>query len=259
MNSYRENTDNPMNNNPAWELLEDNYNRYYLNYKGDRTPIIPKNIHLVWLGSPFPEKYERVKNSWVKYHPGWNIKIWNDADAESFGIMNKRLYDIVYNYGVKSDIFRYEILYRYGGIYIDTDIECFSPFDDLLYLDFFAGTGWNPWPVVFNGLMACAPGNDYLFDIINGIKVNQINLPSVLTSNNVLDITGCDYITSIYIKYLKTTTEKTVIFPNHYFFPIPATIRDTIREDNEESRKIVNSYIKPNTYCAHLWYCSWQK
>ena len=28
------------------------------------------------------------------------------------------------NWGMKSDIFRYEILMKYGGVYIDTDYEC---------------------------------------------------------------------------------------------------------------------------------------
>ena len=256
MNSFRDNTDNPMNNNPAWELFEANYNKYYLEYKGSKSPRMPKNIHLVWLGSPFPEKYKRLKQTWATHHPDWNIKVWDDNDAENFGLINKKIFDSIDNPGAKSDIFRYEILYRYGGLYVDTDFECFSSFDDLLYLDFFAGGGWNAWPVVFNGLLACAEGNDYLFDIINAIKLTQIsNRDSII---DILELTGCNFITDIYIRHLKETTDKIVVFPNRFFYPIPATIRHTIREDNEESRKIINSYVKPNTYCAHLWYCSWQ-
>ena len=218
-----------------------------------------KNIHLIWLGSAYPEKYKRLKETWIKYHPDWNIKVWNDEDAESFGLVNKKLYDIIHNYGAKSDIFRYEILHRHGGIYVDTDFECFSSFDDLLYLDFFAGTGWNPWPVVFNGIMACTEGNDYLFDIINAIRNKSTTISERFTTNDVLNYTGCDFITPIYIDYIKETDDRPVLFPNRYFYPIPATIRDRIRVDNEGSKKIINSYIKPNTYCAHLWYCSWQK
>lgn len=247
MNSFRDNTDNPIDNNPAWELFEDNYNRFYLEFKGDKTPVIPKNIHFIWLGSPFPQKYERLKNTWINQHPEWNIKVWNDTDAESFGMVNKKLFDNTTNYGIKSDIFRYEILFKHGGIYIDTDFECFQSFNDLLYLDFFAGTGWNAWPVVFNSILACKAGCKYMGLIINAIHQRQIE--GNLTPQQVLNFTGCDFITPLYVEYLKTSEEKTVIFPNHFFYPMPATV----------DRDQVYSYLKPNTYCAHLWHCSWQK
>jgi mannosyltransferase OCH1-like enzyme len=257
VNSFRENTDEPMDENLYWKLFEDNYNKYYLEYKGDKTPVIPRNIHFIWLGSPFPEKYERIKETWVRLHPEWNIKVWNDADAESFGLVNKALFDSINNYGAKSDIFRYEILYRYGGIYVDTDYECLQSFDDLLYLDFFAGGGWNAWPVVFNGFLASVPGNKYIGNIIEGILKKQIE--SQYGFAEILGFTGCDFITPLYFEYAETTKDKTVIFPNHFFYPMPAVIRGEVREDNEESRKKVYSYLKPNSYCVHLWYCSWQK
>jgi len=257
MNSFIENTDTAMDNNPVWGKWIANYNKYYLEYDGDRSPKIPKNIHFVWLGSLFPEKYKRLQETWIKHHPEWNIKVWNDNDAENFGLINKKMYDTIPNYGVKSDIFRYEILYRYGGLYVDTDYECFKSFDDLLYLDFFAGTGWNTWPVVFNGLLACTSDNEYMRIIIDEIHQKQVN--NYYRYAEILDLTGCDFITEVYAKYLKKTKDKTVVFPNRFFYPIPAVIRLKIRENNEASRKIINSYIKPNTYCAHLWYCSWQK
>jgi len=256
-NGFRENTDNPMDGNPVWKLFEDSYNRHYLEFSGDKTPVIPKKIHLIWLGSPFPEKYLRIKETWQEHHPSWEIKVWNDKDAENFGLVNKKIYNTTNNYGIKSDIFRYEILYRHGGLYTDTDYECFQSFDDLLYLDFLAGTGWNAWPVVFNGLLACTKGNKYMGSIIDAIHQKQIN--NHYNPLQVLEFTGCNFITPIYIEYLKTTKDKMVVFPNHFFYPMPAVDRMDTREDSEESREKIYSYIKPNTYCVHLWYCSWQK
>ena len=37
---------------------------------------------------------------------------------------NKKAFLSAHNYGMKSDILRYEILHTYGGVYIDTDYEC---------------------------------------------------------------------------------------------------------------------------------------
>jgi mannosyltransferase OCH1-like enzyme len=41
-------------------------------------------------------------------------------------------FDRASNFGEKSDIWRYEILFRLGGVYVDTDFECVRPFDSLL-------------------------------------------------------------------------------------------------------------------------------
>src|ERR1700730_3033568 len=43
-------------------------------------PKIPKIIHQIWLGSPFPEKYNKYQASWQKLHPKWIYKLWTDKD-----------------------------------------------------------------------------------------------------------------------------------------------------------------------------------
>ena len=45
-------------------------------------------------------------------------------EAKNFGMKNKEAFLSAYNYGMKSDILRYEILHSFGGVYIDTDYEC---------------------------------------------------------------------------------------------------------------------------------------
>jgi mannosyltransferase OCH1-like enzyme len=254
--TYRENTDYPMDDNPSWKLLEDNYNKYYLNYDGNKTPDIPQNIHFIWLGGQFPQKYKRMQETWSVLHPTWQIKVWDDNDAENFGMINKKTYDAIQNPGAKSDIFRYEILHRHGGLYIDTDFMCLKPFDLLLYLDFFAGGGWNAFPVLFNGLMACKPNDGFIKTVIDEITRKQIKPHYGL--DQILDLVGPLFITDIYLKYIKTTTDKTVLFPNRFFYPMPATIRTEVREDNRKNRERIYSYAKHNSYCIHLWHTSWQ-
>lgn len=43
----------------------------------------------------------------------------------------QKAFDAAKNYGEKSDILRYEILFVYGGVYADVDVECLQPFDAL--------------------------------------------------------------------------------------------------------------------------------
>ena len=241
-------------NNQQWDSTKDRYNRFYQNYGGDKSPIIPRNLHMVWLGGELPLKYLRLIESWKKFHPEWNFKIWNDKDAQEFDMTNKIAFNNATNLGVKSDIFRYEILYRHGGLYVDTDFECLKPFDDLLYLDFFGG-GRGSLPHLANGLMACKPGNELMKSAIDAIKEKQSNLNEKL--DRVLKVAGVDFITDLYFKYIKTTTDKTILFPDSFFYPMPNSFRYEIRGDTYADRVRIKSYIKPNSYCVHLWYTSW--
>ena len=114
-------------------LLRENYNNLLPSkIKSNPSPLIPKIIHQIWLGpSAIPQNYKYYLETWKKHHPNWEFKIWTEKEilAENFTSMD--LYQKARNYAEKSDIVRYEILYRYGGLYIDTDIECYSSFDEL--------------------------------------------------------------------------------------------------------------------------------
>jgi mannosyltransferase OCH1-like enzyme/GT2 family glycosyltransferase len=251
---YSRNTDYYTENTPAWDVIKDNYDKYYLNYNGRKIDVIPKNLHMIWIGGQIPLKYNRLIESWRKHHPDWNFKIWGDEDLTDFNMVNKVAYNAVPNMGVKSDILRYEILYRYGGLYIDTDFECIKPFNDLLYLDFFGG-GWSKTPCLANGLMGCKPGDAFIGTVINEITKKQGNMNFQL--GTALSVAGADFITPLYVEYIKNTTDKTVLFPDSFFYPMPNSFREEIRGDTVADISRIHSYIRPNTYCIHLWYTSW--
>lgn len=115
------------------DLLRKNYLQLLPSkIKSNQNPLIPKVVHQIWLGpASIPQNYKYYLETWKKHHPGWEFKIWTEKEilAENFASMD--LYQKARSYAEKSDIVRYEILYRYGGLYIDTDIECYSNFDDL--------------------------------------------------------------------------------------------------------------------------------
>jgi mannosyltransferase OCH1-like enzyme/GT2 family glycosyltransferase len=251
---YGRNTDFFRGNSPQRYLSEERYNRFYLNYKEDKIPVIPRDIHMIWLGGELPPKYTRLIESWKTFHPKWNFKIWNDKDAQNFNMTNKVAFNSAINLGVKSDVFRYEILYRHGGLYVDTDFECLKSFDDLLYLDFWGG-GRGEVPYLANGLMACKPKNELMKMAIDAIKDKQSKMNETL--DKILEIAGVDFITDLYFKYIKTSTDKAVLFPDSFFYPMPNSFRYEIRGDTYLDRVRIKSYVKPSSYCVHLWYTSW--
>ena len=251
---YSKNTNYYPSGSLEWDVIESNYKKFYINYSEDRFPVIPKKLHMVWLGGELPARYTRFVETWKNFHPEWEFKIWNDKDAQEFDMINEVAFKNVDNMGVKSDIFRYEILYRHGGLYVDTDFECLKSFDDLLYLDFFGG-GRTSMPYLANGLLACKPNDTFIKIIIDEITKKQFNMNFSL--GRVLNIAGAEFISEFYLNYIKTTTDKTVLFPDSFFYPIPNSFRNEIRGDTEVDRIRTHSYIKPNTYCMHLWYTSW--
>ena len=83
---------------------------------------IPKVLHFIWLG-PFSAPLEWI-NSWKPFceQAGFSMKLWTDTDIEKLNLVNKKYYNDSDNYQQKSDIARYEIMYRFGGVYIDCDM-----------------------------------------------------------------------------------------------------------------------------------------
>jgi mannosyltransferase OCH1-like enzyme len=93
--------------------------------------MIPKVLHRVWLDEPIPEVFEGYWRTFQRLHPGWRFVTW--ATSESLGWL--RCLDVFQRqttWAGKSDVARYEVLARFGGIYVDTDVEPLRAFDDLL-------------------------------------------------------------------------------------------------------------------------------
>lgn len=93
--------------------------------------LIPKVFHHVWFGGkPMPEEFRDYINSWRKHHPDWKFKLWNEDNI--FPLQNQAEFDSAGQPAQKADIARYEILLRKGGVYLDTDFECFKSIEPLL-------------------------------------------------------------------------------------------------------------------------------
>lgn len=101
---------------------------------------IPKIIHYCWFGGgPISAESQKCMESWKKYCPDYKIIEWND---QNFDISTNRYAQQAYEakkYAFVSDYVRLAVLYEYGGIYLDTDVELVRPLDELLELPGFMG------------------------------------------------------------------------------------------------------------------------
>lgn len=205
---------------------------------------IPKKIHQIWLGSPFPEKYKAFQESWKKFHPDWQYILWTDKDIDSFSPKIAKLVRGASNFGEAADILRYAVLYKHGGLYVDTDFECLKPFDVLHYTyDFYVGL--QPLDTnalqLNNALIGSAPKNPIFSKAFKKIAVSK--------EPRTIIRTGPILLTSLYIELYKNLPGISCAFPATYFYPCGFT-------QSSADRHI---WLKPESFAIHHWEASWIK
>lgn len=101
---------------------------------------IPKVIHYCWFGgNPLPEDAIRCINSWKVFCPNYEIKEWNESNFDLNSCDYVKEAASVGKWAFVSDYVRYKVLYEYGGLYFDTDVELIKPLDDIVARSNFIG------------------------------------------------------------------------------------------------------------------------
>lgn len=125
--------------------------------------MIPKIIHYCWFGgNPLPESAKKCIASWRKFLPDYEIKEWNESNFDVNSIKYTREAYRLKKYAFVSDYARMWILYNYGGLYFDTDVELIKPIDDI---------------IARGNFMGCEAQNNKFADK-GGESVNRVNGPT---------------------------------------------------------------------------------
>lgn len=98
---------------------------------------IPKIIHYCWFGpNPIPETEKKCIESWKKFFPEFEFKFWNEDtfDFSTAPLFAKQAYEHK-KFAFVSDYVRVKVLYDYGGLYFDTDLEVLKTFNAILEND----------------------------------------------------------------------------------------------------------------------------
>lgn len=156
-------------------------------YKRDSSRLIPRIIHQTWFEHLSKEKYpnfSRLAQSW-KNQAGWDYRFYLDNDIEIFLSTHfppevKEAYDALSPGAFKADLFRYCVLFVYGGVYADVDVLLESKLDVVIENDvgFMVpldrpGIEVNKRMCLWNGFIAAAPGHPLLASVIQNV-VNNI-------------------------------------------------------------------------------------
>jgi mannosyltransferase OCH1-like enzyme len=180
--------------------------------------MIPKIIHQIWIGpKKMPEKY---MDTWKNLHPDWTYMRWTDKEiAEHFpkGFKNQKHINEIEEWAGKADMIRYEILHKFGGIYVDADSICTNKLDDH-FLDHSAFAGFENEQcrgnLVANGYMGSTKGNAFIKKLIDEIH----KTPSVsqrITGRMAWQNVGPLFFTEMIMKHQPDIS----IYPSFVFIP----------------------------------------
>ncbi|MBE4726288.1 glycosyltransferase family 32 protein [Leuconostoc citreum] len=93
--------------------------------------MIPKIVHYAWFGREIPIEVEERVQRWKQILPDWEFKLWNEENWDfSQYSFSKQMYETK-NWAYLTDVLRLDVLNKYGGVYLDTDMELkksLSPF-----------------------------------------------------------------------------------------------------------------------------------
>ncbi|MBU0508402.1 hypothetical protein KKH27_06150 [bacterium] len=209
------------------------------------TTTIPKIFHKVWLGGkPFPERCQRLWDTWKQYHSDFEFMFWTESNLPV--LQNRKLFDRATTYAMASDIVRYELMYLYGGIYSDTDTECLKSFDNLLDREF-AGIEWRNGDDVniAIGILGGFRGSRNFKQVID-------NIPGHFRRHrDILNQTG----PRMFEKEVRRFSEPFTLFETPAFYPFYYTEKDTYYDKSHDELKT----LFPQSYAVHFWEGSWQK
>jgi hypothetical protein len=158
---------------------------------------IPRNIFQTWYTKNISDQFRELTQTWINNNLNYAYFLFDDNDCELF--IKKNFEIQVYNAycriipgAFKADLWRYCILYIYGGVYVDIDTICINTIDDYLNndIEFMTPIDLNNCPHygkynLFNSFIASIPKHPILLDCINRIVHN--------VENNIVPFSNLDF------------------------------------------------------------------
>lgn len=179
-------------------------NTYFELFNNLSNNSIPLNIYQLWHSNTLPDKMKYYNDILKKQNPEFNIYIYNLDDARLF-IFNHfdtkilHAFDRLKPIAYKSDLWRYCILYKYGGIYLDIKYYPVNNFKflKLINKEYYCLDVPNSDHGIYNALIISKPNNLLLLESINSI-VDNVN--NNFYGENSLSPTGPLLLKKIFIK-----------------------------------------------------------
>ena len=217
---------------------------HLMNFRLSKRPLIPKYIHYCWFGeTSIPEEQQRFIRGWQEQCPDFEIIKW---DESNYDVKKNKYMKKAYEegrWGFVPDYARKDIIYSYGGIYLDTDVEIVRNMEELLYQDGFAGVQFDN-RVNFGLGFGGKPGLDIMAEMCE--LYNTINFEF---SEGMRMKVGPDYETKIMKSHGYEDEKGIQTVAGLTIYP-PEVLSGTLPYNNI-------SFITENTFTVHHYVGSW--
>lgn len=212
--------------------------------------MIPHTIHYCWFGKKaLPESAQQCIASWQKYLPDYEIVEWNEDNFDVNMVPYTREAYEMKKYAFVSDYARFWILYNYGGIYFDVDVEVIKPLQPLI--DKGAYMGWE----IGVKLVGVNPGLGFASEAHSLILRTLLDLYDKLSFKEEyakpVRKTITEYTMDVLIEkgmQVKNVVQKVedfTIYPSDYFGPVDVVTK--------------RLHKTSNTYSIHAYAASWNE
>ncbi len=207
--------------------------------------MIPKIIHYCWFGKEkMPEVAIECIKTWKKFFPDWKVIEWNEDNYDLSEIQYIKDAYSLKKWAFVSDLVRLDVLYRYGGIYLDIDVEFIKPLP-ANYLNFKGFMGFEYTYTIAPGLIfGVEKENSFIKEILD----SYVNERFYYNKNGIYKTINLRITDALEKKGLVKNNQYQIIdgfhiFPSEYFCGYNTDIREP--------------EITEKTICWHHYLGSW--
>lgn len=167
----------------------------------------------MWLGSEPPARLLAAIGHLRELAPDWEVRLWRDGDLD--WLTNRSRYDATATYAGRSDIARYEILERFGGLYVDADVD-FVRSPSALDLGS-SGLAVSPERTGYycNAVLASSPGHPFLRRLVERLGPSIDQHPGAASQMK----TGPNFLTRELVSWSTETGEEWTEIPRDAVYP----------------------------------------
>jgi hypothetical protein len=195
----------------------------------------------MWGGPDMPVYIQQNLRRWQDLHPEWTFVLWRDIDLD--WLEHRDLYDAAPElvpadaiWQFRSDLARYEILAKHGGLYVDCDTHPLRPFDAAL-APWSAWAAWEDQRFVGNSVLYANPDHQVMRELVAGLRESIDR--GVLQRFRPNRLSGPRYLTPIWLAGGWFVALRRLVYPYSYADVKAGTVPVA---------------FGPDVLCVHQWH-----
>lgn len=182
-----------------------------------------KNIHRFWMGREMPEAYRQYGEEWQRLNPSWTVRLWGQEHLELFPQLHAVFASLFARdagrQGVElcvqiADVMGYAIVERFGGVYVNCDMQPVRPLSALPKVSH-AWASYENYEDgrIVNAAIGSPEANDPFWEeLLRGLPARYFENPTA----EMIDTTGPAYLTDV----AQAHQELLTVFPVPTFNPV---------------------------------------